>query len=110
MDSGKGHEAPQLTVLTSSFVLAAAVTVLFSTALAWAKDVFTPLKSFMKSVTGQDWTTHGLVDLLLFIGLGLIFMKTRASEKISSQRLIGGLVVAVGIAGLGLALWFAFVS
>ena len=109
MDSGDGREAPQLKVATSSFVLAAAVTVLFSTALAWAKDVYAPLKNFLKSVTGQDWTTHGLVDLVLFIGLGLIFMRTKASERIPPGRLIGGLVAAVGIAGLGLALWFAFV-
>jgi hypothetical protein len=109
MDSRDGREGPQLTAATSSFVLAAAVTVVFSTALAWAKDVSAPLKNFLKSLTGQDWTTHGLVDLLLFIGLGLIFMKTRASEGIPPRRLIGGLVVAVGMAGLGLALWFAFV-
>ncbi len=109
MDSGNAREVPQLTAATSSFVLAAAVTVLFSTALAWAKDVYVPLKNFLKSVTGQDWTTHGLLDLLLFIGLGLIFMRTKASERIPPRRLIGGLVVAVGIAGLGLALWFAFV-
>ena len=109
MDSGNGREAPQLTAATSSFVLAAAVTVLFSTVLACAKDVYAPLKSFLRSLTGQDWTTHGLVDLLLFIGLGLIFMRTKASKKIPPQRLIGALVVAVGIAGLGLALWFAVV-
>lgn len=109
MDSRNGREAPQLTVATSSFVLAAAVTVLLSTALAWAKDVSAPLKNFLKGLTGQDWTTHGLIDLLLFIALGLIFMRTKASEKIPPRRLIGGLVVAVGIAGLGLALWFAFV-
>lgn len=109
MDSGNGREAPQLKVVTSSFVLAAAVTVLFSTALACAKDVYAPLKNFLKSITGQDWTTHGLIDLLLFIGLGLIFMRTKASERIAPQRLIGGLAVAVGMAGLGLALWFAFV-
>lgn len=109
MDSGNGRETPQLTATTSSFVLAAAVTVLFSTALAWAKDVYAPLKNFLKSLTGQDWTTHGLLDLLLFIGLGLIFMRTKAAERIPSRRLIGGLVVAVGIAGMGLALWFAFI-
>ncbi len=109
MNSGNGREAPQLKAATSSFVLAAAVTVLFSTMLAWAKDVYAPLKHVLKSLTGQDWTTHGLVDLLLFIGLGLLFMKTKVSQRIAPQHLIGGLVVAVGIAGLGLALWFAFV-
>ncbi|MDP8990974.1 MAG: hypothetical protein M3N41_12955 [Acidobacteriota bacterium] len=109
MDSGTGREAPQLTSATSSFVLAAAVTVLFSTALTCVKDAFPPLKDFMKALTGHDWTTHGAVDLVLFIGLGLVFMRTKVSAKIAPGRLTGGLIAAVGIAGLGLALWFAFV-
>ncbi len=109
MDSGNGREAPQLRVTTSSFVLAAAITVLFSTALAWAKDAYAPLKAFMKSLSGQDWTTHGLVDLVLFIGLGFIFMSTNTAGNIPPRRLIGGLIAAVGIAGLGLALWFGLV-
>jgi multisubunit Na+/H+ antiporter MnhB subunit len=109
MDSGNGREAPQLKAATSSFVLAAAITILFSTALAWAKDFYAPLKSFLRSLTGQDWTTHGLVDLLLFIGLGLVFVKTKAADNMSPRHLIGGLVMAVGVAGVGLALWFAFI-
>jgi len=61
----------------------------------------------MKSLTGHDWTTHGLVDLLLFVGFGLIFTKTRVVEKMDPNRLVGVLVGAVGIAALGLALWYA---
>jgi hypothetical protein len=94
---------------TSNFVLAATVTVLFNTALAWTKDASAPLKAFMKSLTGHDWITHGLVDLLLFVGLGFLFMNTRVAEKIVPNRLIGGLAGAVAIAAIGLALWYAFV-
>jgi hypothetical protein len=102
MDSAK------LTPASSGFVLAAAITVLVNTALACAKDADAPLKAFMKSVAGHDWTTQGLVDLVLFAGLGLIFTYTRIGEKIEPNRLIAALVGAVVIAGLGLALWFAF--
>jgi hypothetical protein len=55
--------------VTSGFVLAAAITVLFNTALAWAKDAYAPLNTFLQSLTGHHWTTHGLADLLLFLGL-----------------------------------------
>jgi hypothetical protein len=96
-----------LTAATSGFVLAAAAAVLLNTALAWAKDAYAPLKGLMKSLTGHDWTTHGLVDLLLFVGFGLIFTKTRVVEKMDPNRLVGVLVGAVGIAALGLALWYA---
>jgi len=109
MDSAAGPETRKLTATTSAFVLAAAITVLVNTALACAKDAYVPLKALMKSLTGNDWTTLGLVDLVLFAGLGFIFMSARVAEKISADRLIAVLLGAVVIAGLGLALWFAFV-
>jgi hypothetical protein len=107
MDSAAGPERPELTAATSGFVLAAAIAVLLNTTLACAKDAYAPLKGFMKSLTGHDWTTQGLVDLLLFVGLGFFFMRTRVAEKIDPNRLIAVLVGAVGIAALGLALWYA---
>jgi hypothetical protein len=94
---------------TSGFVLAAAITVLFNTGLAWAKDAYPRLNDFMKSLSGHHWTTHGLADLVVFLGLGFIFMNTRVAEKIDPDRLIGALIGAVAIAGIGLALWYAFV-
>ena len=109
MNSGTGPETPKLTATTSAFVLAAAITALFNTALAWAKDVYTPLTRLMQSLTGHHWTTHGLADLVLFAGLGFILRKTAVAEKIDPNRLIGVFLGAVAIAGLGLAVWYALV-
>jgi hypothetical protein len=109
MNTATAPESPKLTAATSGFVLAAAIAALFNTALAWARDAYAPLNGIMKSLTGNSWTAHCLADLVLFAGLGFLFMKTRAAEKIDPNRLIGALVGAVAIAGLGLALWFAFV-
>jgi hypothetical protein len=99
----------KLAPATSGFVLAAAIAILFNTALAWAKDASPPLNNFMASLTGHHWTTHGLADLVVFLGLGLILTKTRRAEKIDPMRLIGALVAAVVVAAFGLVLWFAFV-
>jgi uncharacterized membrane protein SirB2 len=107
VDSAITPESPKLRAATSSFVLAAALTVVFNTALACLKDTFAPLKNFMKSLTDHDWTTHGLIDLLLFVGLGCFFMKRRMTERMNPSRLIGVLVLAVVSAALGLALWYA---
>ena len=93
---------------TAGFALAAAITVLFNTALAWAKDAYEPLNSFMKSLTGHHWITHGLADLIVFMGLGMIFTKTRVAEKMAPDRVISTLVSAVVIAALGLGLWYVF--
>jgi hypothetical protein len=98
----------KLTASTSGFVLAAAITVLFNTALAWLKDAYGPVNGFMTSLSGHQWTTHGLADLLLFVGLGFTFTRTKAAEKINPNRLISILIGAVGIAGIGLAGWYAF--
>jgi len=99
----------KLTAATSGFALSAAVTVLFNTALAWAKDAYPPVNGFMQSLTGHHWTTHGAADLVLFAGLGFILTRTRAAQRIDPNRLIEVLIGAVAIAALGLAVWFAFV-
>jgi hypothetical protein len=98
----------QLSPATSGFVLSAAITALFNTGLAWTKDSYPPLNDFMKSVGGHHWTTHGIVDLALFLGLGIIFTKSRATEKIHPNRLNAVFVGAVALATLGLVLWYAF--
>jgi hypothetical protein len=98
----------KLSPATSGFALAAGITALVNTALSCTKDAYAPFKDFLKSLTDHDWTTQGLIDLALFVALGLIFTTTRVGEKIRPSRLIAGLVGAVVIAGLGLALWFAF--
>jgi hypothetical protein len=101
-------DSVKLSRVSSGFVLAAAITMLVNTLLACAKDAYAPLKAFMKSVAGNDWTTQGLFDLVLFAGLGLIFVNTRITERMDPSRLIAVLIGAVVIAGLGLALWFGF--
>jgi|SRR5579862_5304135 len=101
-------DSEKLAPATSGFVLAAAITVLVNTALACAKDAYLPLKNALKSLAGHDWTTQGLIDLLLFIGLGLFFARTGLGERIDPRRLITILIAAVTVAALGLALWFSF--
>ena len=107
MDSAIASEPPKLRPATSGFVLAAAFTAVFNTALACLKDTSAPLKNFMQSLTHHDWTTHGLVDLLLFAGLGFFFTKSRMTQQMNPSRLNGILLVAVASAVLGLALWYA---
>jgi hypothetical protein len=109
MNSAPAPESAKLTAATSGFVLAAAIAALFNTALAWARDSYAPLNDVMKSLTGNAWIAHSLADLVLFAGLGLLFTRTRAAERIDPSRLTVALIGAVTIAALGLALWFAFV-
>ena len=93
--------------VNAAFGLSAAVTVLFNVALACTKDAYAPLQARMGALTGHDWTTQGLADVLLFVVLGFIFANTSLPEKISPNRLVALLVATVVAAGLGLALWYA---
>jgi hypothetical protein len=110
VNTASALESSGLTAATKGFALAAAVTVLFNTALAWTKDAYAPLQDSMTALSGHHWTTHGLADLVVFAGLGIIFTRVRVVAsvvgKMDSARAIGILVGAVTAAGLGLVVWF----
>lgn len=99
-------ETPQLGRASAAFALAAASACIFNTALAWAKDAYAPLNRFMASLTGHHWITHGLADLIVFIGLGVIFMNTSVANHINPMRLVSILIWAVAAASVGLFAWY----
>jgi hypothetical protein len=92
---------------SAAFAAAASITVLFSTALAWAKDAYAPLNSLMDSLARHNWITHGFADVILFFSQGLLFLKTDLTGRMVSSRLILFLVVSVVVSGAGLLLWYA---
>jgi len=101
------HAESGLHPRTSAFALAAAIICLLNTALACAKDASEPLKNFMKSIAGHDWTTQGLFDLALFVILGLVLARTIVAQTIRASRLIAILIAAVVLSGVTLAVWYA---
>jgi hypothetical protein len=95
-----------LSKASSAFALAAIVTVLFNTGLAWVKDAYDPLNTWMAHLTGHHWITHGLFDIALFVILGVVFMNVGAGARTKADHLVVGLVAAAVVSGLGLAAWF----
>jgi len=91
----------------TAFALSAATTILFNTAVACAKDASHPLKLFMASLSNSDWMTQGAADVILFVGLGLILLKTDLAERTNPARVISLLVGAVIVGGVGLFSWYA---
>jgi len=100
-------ESAPLGRASAAFCMAAAVTVLFNTLLAWAKDASYPLLKLMNAMAGHNWTTQGLADIVLFVGLGLLFCRTDKVQRIRPERLILFLAVTVSLAGAGLFVWYA---
>jgi hypothetical protein len=92
----------------TAYGLAAIITILFNTALAWIKDAYDPLNSFMAGLSGHHWRTHGVVDVVLFFALGAIFMHGSGKLQLT-DRLVAGMVASVIVGGSGLAAWFLLV-
>ena len=90
------------------FGLSAAITVLFNVILAFIKDSWPALNSFMASLTGHHWRTHGLADVILFVLLGWFFT-TRGipGGKLTTNSAITVSGAAI-IASAALGLWFLF--
>lgn len=88
----------------AAFGVSAAVAIVFNTLLAWVKDSVPALNSFMASLTGHHWRTHGLVDLLVFVVVGFVLMQR--GFTITGSTLAAVLVGSIVVGGGGLALWF----
>ena len=71
---------------SAGFAVAASITMLFSTALAWAKDAYRPLNNLMNAIAWHNWITQGFADVILFFGLGLILSKTELTGRIAPSE------------------------
>lgn len=95
--------------VAAAYGLSAAITVVFNVVLAFIKDSYPPLNTFMAHLTGHHWRTHGLADVILFFALGWIF----SANHIPSGGLTKGSAWTVGTATVlacaALGLWFLFV-
>ena len=91
----------------AGFGRAACVVLLFNTVLAWVEDAYDPVERAMASLTGNHWITHGLVDVILFVALGLILARRdAAADGAALARRLTGTAVA---AAIGLVFWFALI-
>ncbi len=93
----------------AAFGLSAAITVVFNVLLAFIKDSWPALNSFMAMLTGHHWRTHGLADVILFFLLGWFF----TARGIGGGKLTNNSAVTVGgaviVASAALGLWFLFI-
>jgi len=112
-DFAAGADTTQRDIAVSptmfGFGTSAAITIVFNTLLAWVKDAFDPLNTFMGQLTGNHWITHGLMDTALFFVLGAVLTWARHGRPGDGIRLVAMLLVATVVAGAGLGLWFLIV-
>jgi len=95
---------------TAAWGLAAALAILFNTALTAVKEIFAPVRSVMTMTMGHHWVAQGVVVLVIYALLGLLFSRMRIAERIPPMRLVALLIAATVVAGLGLLGMFAWMT
>lgn len=93
----------KLSPVTAGFGLSLFITSIFSTLLVIIKEIneHTVLE-WMKHATPHHWITHGVMVLAVFILLGMVLSKGKASE-IQADTLVKLLVAAVVLSFVGVS-------
>jgi uncharacterized membrane protein SirB2 len=94
----KQPENQALDKLSVSFGVSFLIASIFNGLLVIAKENYTPLKDWMKSLSGHHWITHGIFVIILFIVLGYVFSGIDLSKKIDADR-TSSLVIAGTVLG-----------
>ncbi|MFZ2447297.1 MAG: hypothetical protein WAW37_13140 [Syntrophobacteraceae bacterium] len=88
---------------TVSFGLSLAITSVLSALLVVVKELSRPtVMAWMKQITFHHWVTHAIIDLIIFVALGLLLTKV----KVTPKQLIQAIVGAVAISGSVIAGFF----
>ena len=104
---GQGHKSVCSTTPRRRSASPQSIAIVFNTVLAWIKDAYDPLNSFMAALTGHHWITHGLADIAVFVIVGAVLMGRHVSmDGTKLACLVAGAVI---VGGGGLALWFVLV-
>ncbi len=82
---------------TVGFGISAAITIFFNTLLMITKEKILSVHNFMVTLSGHHWTSHGLIDVMVFILLGLFFSKKELHLNISSLLIISVIISVSGI-------------
>ena len=96
-----------------SFGLSFAITSLFSALLVVLKETNEKtVLALMKAATPHHWITHTLLDLIIFVVLGVVLAKSNNGQglKIGPDRLNSFIVGAFVISGLIIAGFYLIIG
>ncbi len=90
----------QLDKYTLGFGISAAIVILFNTFLMIVKEEIPLVHTMMVALSGHHWTSHGLIDVTLFIILGFLFSSRNIKVNISSLIITSTIVGVLLIIGM----------
>lgn len=92
---------------TSSYAAAYAVTAIFNAILVILKEMIPAVHDGMAAILGHHWITHGVLDLIVFVGVGMLLSRRnyQVSGSTAVNYLIWGTILGGGlVAGFFLTL------
>ena len=83
----------------TAFGLSYAITSLFNVLLVVLKENVPGIQSAMVAMTGHHWVSHGVLDIILFVVLGLLVSRTSYAQM-PANSLIKYVVGSTVLSGL----------
>ncbi len=105
MTANQANATQDVSPKIAGYALSYAITAIFSALLVVLKESNETVLEFMKALTGHHWITHGLLDIAVFIVLGIVLSRA-SSVSMSGNALISTVVGATVVAGLIIAGFF----
>lgn len=90
----------------TGFGLSYAITSVLSALLVLLKETVPAVHDALTALTGHHWVSHGLLDVVLFVGLGFVLARMSDGWRMTDERLSVIIVSATIASGLIIAGFF----
>lgn len=90
----------------TGYGIAYAVTSVLSALLVVLKESNDAVLSALAAATGHHWVTHGILDVVVFVALGVVLSRMGGGLRMSGNALIATVVGATVVSGLIIAGFF----
>ena len=98
--------ADQVRTTAAGFGISYSVTSILSALLVVLKESNQSVHDLMVALTGHHWVTHGVLDVIVFVLLGLALSRRAGGIRMSANALVANIVGATVISGLIIAGYF----
>jgi len=93
----------------TAFGISYAITSIFSALLVVLKETSPAVHDGLAAITGHHWVTHGLLNVIIFVVLGMILSRS-GRPQMSAGSLVNTIVGSTIVSGLIIAGFFLIVG
>jgi uncharacterized Tic20 family protein len=90
----------------TGFGVSYAITSVLSALLVVLKESSEAVHDGLAAITGHHWVTHGLLDVIVFVVLGLVLSRMGGGLRMTGGALVSTIVGATILSGLIIAGYF----